>query len=169
MQAYMRAIASLGDEYVCNLAGVLLRFCAPFLRFKEAPPAATLEKLDLAYLRTRKERVDYAPYSRLAGVIVGGSARARADDADDADDADAGGSLFAELDDGYDGSTPAVAPGRAAEPPPPPPPGGWTFVGEVFFLTQFAFHVGLVPTIRCAPLRVDPLNGSSRPPLSPMA
>ena len=39
------AAATAGDEFVCNLAAAVLRLCEPFLKFGEAPPAATLLKL----------------------------------------------------------------------------------------------------------------------------
>uniref|UniRef100_A0A7S0NXP8 UBC core domain-containing protein n=1 Tax=Calcidiscus leptoporus TaxID=127549 RepID=A0A7S0NXP8_9EUKA len=133
--AYQEAMrTSSTDEFVCNLASVLLRFCAPFLRFGEAPAPATLAKLSVSHYRGRDERLDYSPHSRLCGHIVGGGGPSAA-----ASELE-GGSLFGELD-AYDGDVASAGTFSRANAP-------LHFVGEMFFLTQYAFHIAMVPTVR---------------------
>ena len=139
-QEYQACLAACaGDEYVVNLTATLLKFCGPFLRFADAPPPATLEKLDPSHYRRGRAaaRVDYSSYTRLAGKIVAASSSAAASSSSGADAASE--SLFEELENDPPPAAPAASGSGGAS---------LSFVGEAFFLTQYAFHVGFVPALR---------------------
>jgi len=155
------------DESLVALSSVLLRLCAPFLKFDGAPPPATLAKLSLRFYEPRPhvQRPDYAPCSRLAGRIVAPS-RPAAGASPAASPASGGGSLFPELDEPEPAvSLPPASPASPGEGGCPnhaagealcraSPPNLWLragalpFVGEAFFLAQYAMHVGLLPAVR---------------------
>ena len=132
--------ACAGDEYVVNLTATLLKFCglwAPLRRRAAArlgrstlPTTAAAANPNPIWGATRRTH-------KIAGRVVAASSSAAASSSSDA--AAASESLFEELEN----DPPPAAPAGSAS-------GGasLSFVGEAFFLTQYAFHVGFVPALR---------------------
>jgi hypothetical protein len=152
LDAYNRTIPRLaGDEFLCTLAGTLLKLSQPFLASQDEPTkrAATLTKLDPMYYERGLpgDRIDYGRHTRLCGRIVVAPRAATAGAATfddffdtiehlDAEEHAANDAANAAANDAAIDAAAGGSGGGAGGAAPARPAGEWSFVADAFFLTQ---------------------------------